>query len=155
MSILILYESKTGFTEHCAISLQEHLPGSDIEDIHNDTYDLTAYDTILIGAPIYMGEIEHFTQRFFVRHKPKLLKKKLGIFCAGMNKEEFNHAVQNSLPPDIFYHANIVHCGGKIDYSTLSIKEKFTIRRRLGIKSDAHIENEDKMAEFIKWVKKD
>jgi menaquinone-dependent protoporphyrinogen oxidase len=152
MKTLILYETKMGFTQQCAETLHNQLKESVMQDIHDESYDLNDYDTILVGSPIYIGELEQFTKRFFIRHKPELMKKKLGIFCAGMNREEFNLAVQNSLPPDIFYHANIVHCGGQIDMDKLSFKQKFTIRRRLGIKENSKVENPGKIDEFVKWV---
>lgn len=153
MNILILYETKSGFTEECAKQIHQQIPGSVMVDIHSDEFQIDDFDTILIGAPIYNGEIEHYTSRYFTIHKLKLLKKRLGIFCAGMNTEEFNYAIQESMPPDIFYEAKIIHCGGRIKYKNLSLKEKFTVRRRLGIKDDAEINNTDKMEQFIKWTK--
>lgn len=154
MKTIILYETRTGYTEQCAINIQKHIPGSVLKDIHEDDYDLNNFDTVLVGAPIYEGEIERFTTRFFIRKKPKLMNKRLGIFCAGMNIQEFNLAVQTSLPPDIFYHAQVVHCGGKIDYKSLSLRDKFKVRRRLGLKEDKEINNEQKIQEFLKWVNK-
>ncbi|QMS84817.1 flavodoxin domain-containing protein [Candidatus Xianfuyuplasma coldseepsis] len=152
MKTIILYETRTGFTEECAQNMHKHIPGSVLKDIHEEDYSLEDFDTVLVGAPIYVGEIEHYTSRFFQRKKRKLMDKRLGIFCAGMNTAEFNLAVQTSLPPDIFYHAQIVHCGGKIDYKSLSLKDKFTVRRRLGLKENKEIHNELKVEEFLKWV---
>jgi len=153
MKTLILYETKSGFTEECALHIQRHIPGSELIDIHTDNFDLADYDTVLIGAPIYDGRIEHYTSRYFTIHKLKLLNKRLGIFCAGMDTEDFNYAVQESMPPDIFYEAKIIHCGGRIDYKRLSLKDKFTVRRKLGIKSDKEVHNEQKLEQFIKWAK--
>ena len=155
MNILILYETKTGFTKACAENLQKQLPGSTLHDMHDETISFDGFDTILIGAPIYNGEIEPFASRFFHRKKVKLMQKRLGIFCAGMNIEEFNLAVQTSLPADIFYHAQIVHCGGKIDYKSLSFMDKMKVRRRLGIKDDKEFMNDLKIDEFLKWVEEE
>ncbi len=87
---------------------------------------------------------------FVRRNKLTLLDRKLGFFCTGLTKAEFNIAVQGSLPPDIFYHAKIVNCGGVLDYSKLTLKEKYTIWRRLKIRKslkDPHLETLDDLLE--------
>lgn|GEM_PF-2001594 len=155
MKTLILYETRTGYTKECADTLHSNIKDSHIFDITSKDYSLNDFDTILVGAPIYIGEIEKKTSRFFHIHKLKLLNKKLGIFCAGMNKEEFSMAVQNSLPPDVFYHAEIVHCGGRIEYKKLTFREKLTLRRRLGIKKSENMSNENEVESFIEWVNSD
>lgn len=155
MKILILYETKSGFTKEIADKIFIRIPDSDMFDMHEvDQYNLEDYDTIIVGAPIYQGEIIKDAEQFFVQNKKILLKKRLGIFCSGMNSAEFNQAVQNSLPPDIFYDSELVHCGGRINYKSLSFKERRIIKRRLGITHDEVLENSQKMDEFIKWIKK-
>ena len=51
MSTLVLYESKTGFTEQCAKTIHDHILGSELSDIHAETMDFNDFDTVLIGAP--------------------------------------------------------------------------------------------------------
>ena len=92
------------------------------------------------------------TIQFFKENKWKLLDKKLGIFCAGMNTEEFNRAMQGSLPSDIFIHAEIIHCGGRINYEMLSWKEKRIIKKKLGIKNNEYLDYSHKLEEMIKWA---
>ena len=155
MKTLILYDTKKGFTKGCAEKITRQVEDSYIIEINSTEFTLEDYDTILIGAPIYRGKIEKSVIKFIREKKGKLLDKKIGIFCAGMNKEEFYLAVQNSLPPEIFYRAQIVHCGGKIDYTKLSIIQKLTIKRRLGINSSVELEKTEDMLEFIDWVNGD
>lgn len=148
MNTLILYESKMGFTEKCAKHLNSKIIGSELYDIKSNDYLLEDYDRVIIGAPIYIGEIEEITKKFIDDNKFILLEKKLGLFCAGVNKEEFHIAVQDSLPAEIFYHADIVYCGGVIDYHRLSLKEKYTIWRRLKIRRsliDEHLDGLDSL----------
>ena len=148
MKTLILYESKRGFTKKCAEHLHSKIEGSDLFDIERGGYVLKNYEKIIIGAPIYVGEIEEYTKKFIKRNKFTLLERKLGLFCAGMNKEEFHIAVQDSLPANIFYHAEIVHCGGVINYPKLNLREKYTIWRRLKIRKsleDEHLESLDSL----------
>jgi menaquinone-dependent protoporphyrinogen oxidase len=155
MSALILYDTKGGFTKEQATDLSEQVPKSKVFNLSSKDYTVEDYDTILVGAPIYKGELSELAKLFFIKHKKILKQKRLGIFCAGMNIPEFNEAIQESLPPDIFYHAYIVHCGGRIIYESLSFKDKFTIKRRLGIKEDTLVSCDDKMQEFLSWIQED
>ncbi len=131
---MILYETKKGYTKKCAEILHSKIKNSDIFSITEKGYRLKDYDKILIGVPLYVGEIEKITKEFISRNKPILLNKKLGIFVSGMAEKEFHIAVQDSLPPNIFYHAEIVDCGGVLNYSMLTLREKYTIWRRLKIR---------------------
>ena len=149
MKTLILYESKMGFTKKCADYLYNKISDSDIYDIENEKFNLNDYDKILIGAPIYKGKLEKITKKFVSNNKFLLLEKKLGVFCAGMNSKEFHTAVQDSLPPNVFYHAEIVHCGGVIDYKKLNIKEKLTLWRRLKIRKSEELEKLDSLDSLI------
>ena len=155
MKTLILYDSKTGFTKGCAEQIHKMIEDSYICEINGIEYNIKDFDTILIGAPIYGGKIKKNVLKFFRNNKMKLLGKKLGIFCAGINKEEFNKAVQNSIPPEIFYKAQIIHCGGKITYPQLSFIEKMTVKRKFGVTQSTHVENKDELLEFIQWVNSD
>lgn len=152
MKTLILYETRKGYTKNCGIKLHDSIADSDLKDIMKDKYDISEYEIILVGAPIYEGTIDNITKKFFQNNKWKLLDKKLGIFCAGMNTKEFNKAMQESLPADIFIHAEIIHCGGRIVYETLKWKEKRILKRRLGITASDHLDYSHKLEELIKWV---
>ena len=66
MKTLILYESKMGYTEKCARILNRKIQGSDIFDIESNDYNLNDYDKILIGAPIYIGELFSKSIIFFI-----------------------------------------------------------------------------------------
>lgn len=153
MKVLILYETKSGFTKDCAMKLHKALDGSEMFDIHKDDFNIDDYEVVLIGTPIYKTKLEPLTISYITKHKWKLLDKKLGIFCAGMNTKEFNLAVQESLPGEIFLHAEIVHCGGKIVYQSLSWVDKRTVKKRLGITSSEHLDYQHKLDELVKWAK--
>ncbi|KFZ26582.1 MAG: protoporphyrinogen oxidase [Candidatus Izimaplasma bacterium HR2] len=149
MKTLILYESIMGYTEKCAKYLFKKIEGCAIFDISSKDFNLDDYDKILIGAPLYIGEVEKITQKFIKKNKLKLLDKELGLFFSGMSRSEFHIAIQDSLPPNIFYHANIVHCGGVVEFSKLSWKDKRTIKRRLEIKESVYDEMLESLDELI------
>ncbi len=150
MKTIILYESKFGYTKKCAEYLYTKIEDSELFDIEKAGFVLKNYEQVIIGAPIYIGEIEEYTKDFIKRNKLTLLDRKLKLFFTGMNKEEYHIAVQDSLPVDIFYEAKIVFPGGVIDYYKLSLRDKYTIWRRLKIREsvdDSHLENLDELLE--------
>ncbi|MBU1020326.1 MAG: flavodoxin domain-containing protein [Firmicutes bacterium] len=135
MKTLILYDTKYGFTEKCARYLHEKLQGSTIHKL-SDNVDITEYDKILLGTYIYVGEINENASNFLVKNKNKLLSKKFGIFCAGLNKNEFSNALQKSIDPEIFYHAKIVLAGGRVILENLTFFEKRKIKKRINVSED-------------------
>lgn len=149
MKTLILYESKMGYIEKCGKYLFGKIKDCDIFDIKSKDYNIQDYENIIIGAPIYNGLMIQYTKKFINKNKLLLLDKQLGLFIAGMSREEFHTAIQKSLPPNIFYHAKIVHCGGVIEYSKLSLKDKYTLWRRLHIKKSKYDEMLDSLDELI------
>lgn len=54
MSTLIVYTSKYGSTEKCAKQLAEQL--TDSFELVDSVPDLSLFDSIIIGSPIYMGK---------------------------------------------------------------------------------------------------
>ena len=135
MKTLILYDTKYGFTEMCASYLYDKLPESNIHKL-SDNIDITEYDKILLGTYIYVGEVNENTSDFLKRNKNKLLDKEFGIFCAGLNKNEFSNALQNSLDPEIFYHAKIVLSGGKVKLEDLTFFERRKIKKRINVREN-------------------
>lgn len=155
MKTLILYDTINGFTKDCAQNISTRVNDSSVYEISSEEFRLEDYETILIGAPIYRSKINKNVIDFITEKMAKLLDKKLGMFCAGMNKQEFHLAVQNSLPVEFFYRAKIVHCGGKINFAQLSLLQKLTVKRRLGIKASVSLEKKEEMTKFIAWVNGD
>lgn len=144
MKTLILYNSKTGFTLKCATYLKDEIEGSVMFPFESKQYDITEYDKILIGAPIYFGGINKKIISFVSKNKTQLLKKELGMFYSGMKYEDFSKTVQNSLPPEIFYHASIIHSGGAYYFEKLNFINRFFIKRIAKVyktTEDFHIEN--------------
>lgn len=152
MKTVVLYESKKGYTEECAKYISRRVEDCDVFEIHDFDKDLNEYDNILIGSPIYEGEIGNYTEDFFSRKKHLLLDKRLGIFCAAMNSEEFNKAMQERVPVEVFIHAKIIHCGGQVDFETLKRKEKRILKKRLGITKSESLKGKSKLDDLVKWV---
>jgi len=152
MKTVVLFESKKGYTEECAKYISRRVENCDIFEIHKFDGDLDEYDNILIGSPIYKREIGEHTEDFFSIKKNILLQKRLGVFCSAMNIQEFNIAMQERIPVEVFIHAKIIHCGGEVDFEKLTRKEKKIIKRRLGITQSASLKGKSKLDDLINWV---
>ena len=137
MKKAILYTSKHGFTKECAEYLASKMENAEVREIQME-FDFAPYDHIIFGSFIYEGEIYKEAQKFLKKYKAKLLNRKLDIFCSGLDKKDYEHAIQTSLDPEIFYHASIVCPGGQIKLNNLSYFEKRTIKKRIGITSDVY-----------------
>lgn len=89
MNTLIVYASKYGCTEKCARLLADQLTGTvELHHLKKDrAKDWSSYDTIVIGGPIYAGQIRKEVTAFCEEHMELLKQKRLGLFICGMQEE--------------------------------------------------------------------
>jgi menaquinone-dependent protoporphyrinogen oxidase len=129
MKTLILYNSKKGFTLKCAEYLHNEIKDSDLFSIDSKEFNFEDYEKVLIGAPIYFGGVNKDVVKFLNKNRVILLKKKLGMFYSGMNKEDISKTVQESLPADLFYHAEIVHSGGAYYFEKMNFLQRMIVKK--------------------------
>ncbi len=132
MKVLILYDTKHGFTKKCARYLNDKLSESCIYEL-SEIFDILEFDKILLGSYIYMGEISRKAVDFLKTHRKILLKKELGIFCSALDKNDYLNALQKSLEPEIFYHAKIVLPGGSVKLEELNFFDKRKLKKRINV----------------------
>lgn len=88
MKTLIIYSTTYGYTKECAEELSKKIIGSDIVDlksIKDAKALLQAYDTIIIGSSIYMGQISKVLNQFLKENIELLKTKKIALFlCCGL-----------------------------------------------------------------------
>jgi len=154
MKTIIIYDSLHGFTKTCAEYLKEKHPDADLYELQSKEYKLEEYEYIIFGTYIYVGEVSKEANAFLHKNKIQLLKKPLGMFCSGLDKEDYLNALQTSLLPEIFYHAKIVCPGGRVILDNLSFFEKRKIKKRISITKDTYEFYPEKLDELIKkdWI---
>lgn len=150
MKQMILYDSKYGFTKKVAEFIHANLSDSEIHKITDFNQNLSTVSEIFIGTYIYKGEMSKETSKFLKKYKVSLLKQKLKIFCSALDKTDFNNALQNSIDPEIFYHATIINCGGEVVLSSLKKSEKKELKNRLNVQNDVYVFNEKEVLQLIK-----
>ncbi|MEW8957153.1 flavodoxin domain-containing protein, partial [Clostridium sp.] len=86
MKTLIVYASKHGCAEKCALRLSEKLKEStdifNIKDKKNIDFD--NYNKIIIGGSIYIGNIQKEVKRFCLDNIEILKNKKIGFYICSM-----------------------------------------------------------------------
>jgi menaquinone-dependent protoporphyrinogen oxidase len=90
MKTLIAYSSKYGCTEKCAVALAERLSGETcILNLKKDkSPDLSGYDTVVVGGPVYIGKINKEVKNFCIKNLDWLKGKRLGLFICCMAEED-------------------------------------------------------------------
>ncbi len=85
-SILVAYATKHGSTQEVAETVTEELQGLglDVELTElGKVHDLDGYDSVVIGAPLYMGRWHSDARRFLKRHREELEELPVAVFALG------------------------------------------------------------------------
>ncbi|MCI2424966.1 flavodoxin domain-containing protein [Candidatus Acetothermia bacterium] len=90
MHILIVYDTVYGSTAQVASWIGERLEGC--KDVTatvariSERFDLSDYDAVIIGSPIYRNDqILDTVKEFVLQHKERLSEKKVGIFIVALD----------------------------------------------------------------------
>ncbi|MBD8046510.1 MAG: flavodoxin domain-containing protein [Clostridium argentinense] len=155
MKTLVVYESKHGCTEKCAMILNNKLQGEVIViNIRNQEIpNIEFFNNVIIGGSIYMGKIQNKIRKFCFENVNILKNKKIGLFICCMNKENEEMQLKSSFPKELLLHASAIgYFGGEFILENMNVIEKFIVKK-LG-KTDKDIsniskENIDKFAKLI------
>ena len=136
MRTLILYGSKTGTTELCANKIKEMLPDHDVDvsDVKKSkNINISQYEAVVIGTPLYMGQITGPVKKYLDNHKSELMNKKLHFFICGLAVgQEGVDLFQKQIEAPLFAHANqIKQLGGDIHIDRLNPLYKWMMKKIL------------------------
>ncbi|MGL4345996.1 MAG: flavodoxin domain-containing protein [Cellulosilyticaceae bacterium] len=131
MKTLIVYSSVYGFTESCAKRLAANIAqGADLICLGPlNMPNITAYDQIIIGTPIYLGQINMWIKIFCENKLEQLMRKQVGVFvCCGL-LDEVDEVIGTSFPKQLIIAAKSIEVlGGEVDYDKLRIYHKAVVR---------------------------
>lgn len=128
MKTLIVYATKYGCSEKCAKLLSEKILGeADLVNItKNSTPDLSLYEKVIIGGPIYMGVMNSNITEYCNNNLDSLKNKKLALFVCSMfgdNRAEEN--MQKAFPEDLKNIAvSMKLFGGELNISKMKFMDK-------------------------------
>lgn len=151
MKLLILYKTKYGSTKQYAkwIAEQVNAELSDVESFNVNSLD--DYDTIIIGSPTYMGQIQ---MKDFLEQNWDILKNKnIFLFNVGMFPWESPESKKSfeMIPEHIRYKIGLSKLPGRLDTSNLNLFEKL-IAKTTKAKSEDKV-SRDNITPIVKWVK--
>ena len=120
MSKIIIYNSKTGFTEKYAKWLGEDLgiPTISFKEVKNQ--DLRHYDTVIYGASILAGMIRGLGEI------KKMNLKNLVVFAVGFTVESKEY--ENTLIKNNNVDSKLFYLRGGVDFDKLSFFSKFIFK---------------------------
>lgn len=136
MRVLIVYGSKTGTTEACAMKVKASIQSEDVTVVNlkkRFNGDLDAYDAVVVGTPLYMGKMSKYVERFYAENGTKILNSNLHLFVCGLARgEEGVSLLKKQVPPKIFEHATQVkQLGGEVHVEKLNPLYKFIMKKVL------------------------
>jgi menaquinone-dependent protoporphyrinogen IX oxidase len=124
LSTAIIYATAHGSTGKAAEILKKHLPDADIFNINTDAFDLSEYDTVVIGSYVRMGVFDKTVRKFVLKYYPHLMKIRTGLFMCSMMPENENKYWKNNYPPQLVAKSVTGHFGCEFDVKKLRGFEK-------------------------------
>lgn len=151
MRSLIVYCSAYGTTREAAQLLRNQLKGEvelvNLEYVTN-MHITDGFDTVIIGSSIQLGQIHKKIKLFVNENINSLIQKHIGIFLCCLKEEIAETHLNSNFPKEIRERAKTAIIGGKIDFSKLTLFEKFVARNIVGIKEDMNTLNLEKIKVF-------
>lgn len=133
MNTLIVYATKHGCTEKCAIILSEKLTGKvDLSNLKMiKDIELSQYDKVIIGGSIYVGKIQKEVREFCSKNLNALKEKKVGLFISCMADENSSETqLNNSFPEELVANAVAKEFfGGEFVFKKMNVIERFIVKK--------------------------
>ncbi|MDR1386859.1 MAG: flavodoxin domain-containing protein [Propionibacteriaceae bacterium] len=133
MSTAVVYVTKHGTTAKIADLIAQALGTATLIDLGDDPgSDLSRFDRIVLGGPVYAGQPLKRLKAFEAAHAAELLSKPLALFTCGMetdlSQREAEIAAMFSEP--LRSHAvGAWFMGGEFQFQELGFFEKAVVRR--------------------------
>lgn len=116
--------------------------------------DVSSYDSVVLGAPIYAGEPPMDFVHFCKKHEDTLLQQPLHVFVCGLVRkvEKQQTEIEAAVSQELRDHATqAVFLGGRMTYSDLSLPEKLMMKAMKQAK-DQDTLDEARILEFAKTI---
>ena len=127
MSTAIIFATAHGSTEKAAELLKKYLPDCESFNINTDSFDLSEYDTVIIGSYVKMGVFDKTVRKFVIKYYPHLMKIRTGLFMCSLMSENEDKYWKNNYPPQLVEKSVRGHFGCEFD-----VKKLHGIEKRIG-----------------------
>lgn len=159
MSTVIVYATKTGTTKKAAEMLSRELGNCDVINIAEQSFDLSKYDTVIIGSYIRMGTVDRNISKFMLGFIKHLVEIKTAFFICNCFENNAEDYAQHNVPPQLLKTmVSAASFGGELDikklrgFDRLAAKAVANADREKGIHREFKI-NEKSIKEFANKIK--
>lgn len=134
MKTAIIYYSKKGTTQKVAKIISEKLNSQEgLIDLKNkSSFDISTYDRIIIGTPIYAGNSSKKVKKFIASNLNLLLNKEIGLYVCGMERDESKQREElvRVYPKELIDKAKSKQfLGGEFLFENMNFFEKMIIKK--------------------------
>lgn len=120
MATIIVYATKSGTTAKAAEILSGKLGGCDKANILTESFDLSGYDTVIIGSYIRMGTVDRTISRFMLQYISTLIEKKTALFICNCFEDNADDYIKHNVPPQLLEKMTATASfGGEMDKDKL------------------------------------
>ena len=165
METAIIYTTKYGTTAKVAQMIAERLTGNPVSLINlkdNKHPDISSFEGIILGTPIYAGTSSKIMQNFCKRNIEALVQKRLALFVCGMEPDSIKQQQEliNAYPDELLQHAvSKYFVGGAFLFDKMNFIERAIIKRIAKTDTDKNVsqimvENINKLIEEYGKAKK-
>jgi menaquinone-dependent protoporphyrinogen oxidase len=122
LKTIIIYATKYGCTTKCVEILKTFLDGdTSIARAMDDNINLSEYDNVIIGGPVYMAKMHSKITSFCKRHKNQLLSKRLALFACCYTPSEDTEYLKKLFPKELLDHSSYTTTvGGIMNYEKMN-----------------------------------
>lgn len=154
----IIYISKHGTTEKVARLLADKLGGEAvlISLKQDKNPDITSFDAIILGTPVYAGVPRKAMTKFCEQNKDLLLQKTTGLFVCGMHldPDSRNKELIDAYPEYLRQHAKATgFLGGEFLFEKLNFFEKLIIKKVSKVTGSVSAIDDDAIEKFAGEMK--
>lgn len=134
MKTAIIYYSKKGTTQKVAKIISDKLDSQEgLIDLKNkSSFDISTYERIIIGSPIYAGNIHNKVKKFIASNLNLLLNKEVGLYVCGMERDEAKQReeLERAYPKELIDKAKSKQfLGGEFLFENMNLFEKMIIKK--------------------------
>jgi len=155
MKTAIIYSSKYGTTEKVAGLIAEKLMETNEVELFslkkNANPDISGFELVILGSPIYAGKASRKTTAFCKRNESVLLQKKTGLFVCGMHidEEQRKKELQDAFPETLMQKSAATgFLGGAFLFEKMNFVERIIIRKISKINRTVHRIDKDAIDDF-------
>jgi len=138
---LIAYCSRTGSCKKCAQIIAGYFPGAECVDLDEKQPKVSAYDLVIIGGFVRIGQFAPGVKRFIRMKKDGLLQKHTAFFACAARPQPADEILKEALGEELSCQALGTACfTGDLSPDELFGMEKFAAVKLLRSTHDAHPE---------------